>query len=86
MQPTGFVGQPGHLKEMSLRISQISAAAVIPYFLNQVRCVALITRNAMSGVFGVFEKFLLFAGNVAGQTAGRVFSSRTTKSKDRMIG
>lgn len=86
VQPAGFVGQPGHLKEMSLRIAQISAAAVILYLLNEVRGVALIAGNAMSSVFGVFEKFLLFAGDVAGETAGRVFSGGATESKDRMVG
>src|ERR1700719_1290059 len=84
VQPAGFVGEPGHLKEMSLRVGQISAA-VIFYFLNEVRTVALIAGDAMSSVFGVFEKFLLFAGDVAGQTACRVFSGRATKSKDRMV-
>lgn len=85
VQPTGFVGQPGHLKEMSLRIGQISAAMIL-YFVNEVRAVALITGDAMSSVFGVFEKFLLFAGDVAGQTARRVFIGGATKSKDRMVG
>jgi cyclic lactone autoinducer peptide len=59
---------------------------MILYFVNEVRAVALIAGNAMSSVFGVFEKFLLFAGDVAGQTACRVFSGRATKSKDRVIG
>ena len=86
VQPAGFVGEPGYLKEVRLRIAQICAATVILYFLNQVRSVALIAGNAMSSVFGVFEKFLLFAGDVAGQTAGRVFGGRATKSKDRVIG
>ena len=84
VQPAVFVGQPGHLKEMSLRIGQISAAMIL-YFVNEVRRVALIAGDAMSSVFGVFEKFLLFAGDVAGQTACRVFSGRATKSKDRMV-
>ena len=84
VQPAGFVGQPGHLKEMSLRIGQISAAMIL-YFVNEVRAVALITGDAMSSVFGVFEKFLLFAGDVAGQTARRVFIGGATKSKDRMV-
>ena len=86
MQPTGFVVQPGHLEEMSLRIAQTCAAAVILYFLNEVRGVALIAGDAMSSVFGVFEKFLLFAGDVAGQAACRVFRGRATESEDRMVG
>ena len=85
VQPAGFVGQPGHLKEMSLRIGQIPAAMIL-YFVNEVRAVTLITGDAMSSVFGVFEKFLLFAGDVAGQTARRVFIGGATKSKDRMVG
>jgi hypothetical protein len=85
VQPTGFLGQPGHLEEMRLRIAQISAAAVILYFLNQVRGVALIAGNAMSGVFGMFEKFLLFAGNVAAQTTRRVFIGGATKSEHRVV-
>ena len=40
----------------------------------------------MSSVLRVFEKFLLFAGDVAGQTAGRLFSGGAAKSKDRVVG
>lgn len=86
VQPTGFVRQPGHLKEVSLRIAQIRAAAMILYLLNEVRRVALIAGDAMSSVFRVFEKFLRFAGDVAGQTACRVFRSGAAKSEDRMVG
>ena len=70
---------------MSLRIGQIPAAMIF-YFFNEVRGVALIAGDAMSSVFGVFEKFLLLAGDVASQTAGRVFRSGAAKSKDRMVG
>ena len=66
VQPTGFVGQPGYLKEVCLRIAQIGAATVILYFLNEVRGVALVAGDVVSGVLGMFEKFLLFAGDVAG--------------------
>jgi hypothetical protein len=86
VQPAGFVGQVGHLKEVRLRITQTCAATMILHFLNEVGGVALIAGDGMPGVFGMFEKFLLFAGDVAGQTAGRVFSGGASKSKDRMVG
>jgi hypothetical protein len=65
---------------MSLRIGQISAAMIL-YFVNEVRAVALIAGNAMSSVFGVFEKFLLFAGDVAGQTAAAFSAAEPRKAK-----
>ena len=85
VQPTGFVGQPGYLKKVSLWIDQISAAVIL-YFFNEVRGVALIAGDAMSGVFRVFEKFLLFAGDVAGKTARRVFGGGASERKDRVVG
>jgi hypothetical protein len=59
---------------------------MILYFVNEVRGVALIAGDAMSGVFGVLKKFLLFAGDVAGKTARRVFIGGAAESKDRMVG
>jgi len=85
MQPAGFVSKPRQLKKIPLRIAQIPFAVVF-HFVNEMRGMALIAGDAVASVFGVFEKLLLFAGDVAGKAARGVFRWGTMKGEDRMVG
>src|SRR5579871_3133640 len=84
MQPTRFVGDLRHLEEMRLRI-WLAALARVLYFVDEMRHVALIARNAVAGVFRVLEKVLLFAAGVASQAARSVFRRVGIERKNRMF-
>lgn len=84
VQPARFVGQLGELKKFGLWITQTSPAVVL-YLVDEMRGVALVAGNPVPRVLGVFEEFLLFAGDVAGKTARGVFGGGSFKSEEREV-
>ena len=84
MQPASLVGQLRDLKEIRLRMAQIAFAQVL-YFVHQMRCVALVAGNAVAGMFGVFEKLLLLAADVAGEAARGIFRGGALERKQRVF-
>ena len=75
VQPASLVGQLRKLKEMRLGIDRIAFAEVL-YIVYEVRRVALIAGDAVAGMFGMREKLLLFAADVAGKAAAGIFFRR----------
>ena len=68
------------MKEIRLRVLHIALAQILN-FVHKVRRVALIAGNAVARVFGVFEKLLLLAADVAGEAARGIFRRRAFKGE-----
>ncbi len=80
VQPASLVGQLRKLKEIGLRVLHIALARILN-LVHKVCRVALIAGNAVAGMFGVFEKLLLFAADVAGEAARGIFRGRAFKGE-----
>ena len=80
MQPASLVGQLRQLKEIRLRVLQIALAQIFN-FVHKVRGMALIAGNAVARMFGVFEKLLLLAADVAGEAARGIFRRRALEGE-----
>ena len=84
VQPARLVGDLRQLEEMRLRIAHIAPAVVFD-LVDQMGGVALIAGNPVARMFRVCEELLLFAGDMAGQTARRVFIGCPTKREQGKI-
>ncbi len=84
MQPAGLIGNLRNLEKVALRGEHRTLAFIFDFF-HQMRAVALPAGDAVAGVRGVFEQFLLLAGGVAGEAARRVFLRAPSERKHGMV-